>query len=206
MERPLRKPKQGAASKAKPKANIKKENLEELVRRKKECERKAHEIVLKLIESPPVDKDYLLSIPLSISKQHMEDVIEERKLSQLCGWVLCDNKIDLEKVPKQTYSIRGHKVLDITERKSFCSPKCYAKASHFKAQLLTSPLWLRDMEEDVHFEILEDEDTKELHGLAVALTSVKLPDDSSDSEEEADRETANTCEDEKIAGKLEERY
>lgn len=47
----------------------------------------------------------------------MEDAIEERKISKLCGWVLCNNPIDLTVIPKQTYRIRGHKVYDITERK-----------------------------------------------------------------------------------------
>jgi hypothetical protein len=180
MEAPKRKP---VRKPTKPVNTLKKENMAELIRRKKECEKKAHEIVLKLIESP-VEKEYLIDNALNISKHHMEDVIEERKLAQLCGWVLCDNKIDPQSQPKQTYSIRGHKVLDITERKAFCNGKCYAKARHFKAQLLTSPLWLRDMEEDVQCIILEDDETKELHGISVALTSVKLDDDSEPEEGE----------------------
>jgi len=183
MEASKRKP--VSKPKPKPPTNIKKENLEELIRRKKEYEKNAHEIVLRLIESP-VEKDYLMENAINISKQHMEDVIEERKLVKLCGWVLCDNKIDPQSVPKQKYTIKGHKVFDLTERKAFCGGRCYAKASHFKAQLLTSPLWLRDLEEDVHFELLEDSEAKELHGISVALTSIKLSEDSESEEELGD--------------------
>lgn len=63
----------------------------------------------------------------------MEDIIEERKLAHLCGWVLCDNPMDPQKICKQTYSIRGHKVFDITERKVRFkkSLKGYLKLAHF---------------------------------------------------------------------------
>ncbi|ODM95242.1 putative RNA polymerase II subunit B1 CTD phosphatase RPAP2 [Orchesella cincta] len=172
--------------------NIKKENIGLLIKKKKECEKRAHDIVLRLIE-PEVSKEYLLENALKISKQHMEDVVEERKISQICGWVLCDNPIDLRNAPKQTYSIRGRNVYDITERKSFCSGKCYAKSSHFTSQLLTSPLWIRDMEDDVEFEILEDSETKELHGLTVTFSNVNLSDESDEDDEDTKKDSsANT--------------
>ncbi|CAL8118386.1 unnamed protein product [Orchesella dallaii] len=162
--------------------NLKQENIALLIKKKKEYEKTAHEIVLRLIE-PEVSKEYLLENALKISKQHMEDVVEERKISQICGWVLCDKPIDFNKIPKQTYRIRGHSVYDISERKSFCCGQCYAKAMHFMAQLLTSPLWIRDMEDDVEFEVLEDSETKELHGLTVNFSSVNLSDESEDEDD-----------------------
>jgi len=45
----------------------------------------------------------------------MEDIIDERQISGICGWVLCDEKLGA--VPKQQYRIQNNRVLDITERK-----------------------------------------------------------------------------------------
>ncbi len=50
-----------------------------------------------------------------IAPHHMDDVIDERQISGLCGWVLCDEKLGA--IPKQQYKIQNNKVLDITERK-----------------------------------------------------------------------------------------
>lgn len=74
---------------------------------------------------------------------------------------------------------------------AFCDGNCYAKATHFKAQLLTSPLWLRDLEEDVYFEILEDETTT-LHGVTVSFAAVDLSDDSEDENNVDGTEKINT--------------
>lgn len=53
-------------------------------------------------------------------------------------------------MPKQQYkiSVAQNKVYDITERKSYCSSKCYKSSIFLKEQVLTSPLWVRK-EDDV---------------------------------------------------------
>jgi hypothetical protein len=62
---------------------------------------------------------------------------------------------------------------------AFCSSGCFAKSTHFKNQLLVSPLWLRDEEKEtndnINFEILEDD--VQLHGLVVNVTGLKLTDE-----------------------------
>ena len=35
-------------------------------------------------------------------------------------------------------------VYDITERKNFCSDSCFKRSNFLKAQVSTSPLWLRE--------------------------------------------------------------
>lgn len=80
----------------------------------------------------------------------------------LCGYPLCD--ITLADIPKQQYIISKtqNKVFDITERKKFCSNKCYKSSVYLKEQILTTPLWVRK-EDDIlpEFKLLsfDDKDT-----------------------------------------------
>lgn len=88
----------------------------------------------------------------------MEDVIEERAIIKLCGYVLCSNA--LTKIIDQRYHISTtkNKVYDITRRKNFCSSHCYGASNYLLEQMLTSPLWLRDKEEIPEFKILLNKD------------------------------------------------
>ncbi|CAG7819672.1 unnamed protein product [Allacma fusca] len=156
----------------------KKEKIQIMIQKKKASDAKAKTIVYHLIETG-VEKSYLLENARFISLTHWEDIVEERKLSRICGWVLCDNK--LETIPKQQFRIRNNTVLDISERKSFCSSHCYAVADNFKNQLPISPLWMRDEEVIPQFEILEDQ-SKELHGINVALNKLQIDDGDDESE------------------------
>lgn len=69
--------------------------------------------------------------------------------------------ITLADVPKQQYVISRtqNKVYDITERKKFCSNKCYKSSVYLKEQILTTPLWVRK-EDDVipEFKLLSLDD------------------------------------------------
>lgn len=133
--------------------HIMQEQLLLALQKKKECNSRAHANVEKLLK-PKVDKTELLSSLKFLNQSHFEDVIQERAIEKLCGWVLCNNS--LSDAPKQQYKINSStkKVLDITERKSFCSGKCYKSAIYLKEQVLTSPLWLRDEEEIPEFKLL----------------------------------------------------
>lgn len=88
----------------------------------------------------------------------MEDVIEERAIIKLCGYVLCSNA--LTKIIDQRYHISTtkNKVYDITRRKNFCSSHCYGASNYLLEQMPTSPLWLRDKEEIPEFKILLNKD------------------------------------------------
>lgn len=78
-----------------------------------------------------------------INQSHFDDIIEERAIMKLCGYPLCD--MELVDVPNKQYqiSVTLNKVYDITQRKSFCSSKCYKSSEYLKEQLLTTPLWVR---------------------------------------------------------------
>jgi len=89
-----------------------------------------------------------------INKSHMEDVIEERAIVKLCGYILCSNQLTV--IIRQQYHIstRKNKVYDISRRKNFCSSLCYGAANFLLEQMLESPLWLREKEDIPTFQIL----------------------------------------------------
>lgn len=98
----------------------------------------------------------------------MEDVIEERAIIKLCGYVQCDNCLSAT-MPKQRYriSMKSNKVYDISQRKNYCSSECYAASKYLLEQMLTSPLWLRDLEKSPEKFTLapsNDDQVKRLHG------------------------------------------
>jgi len=57
-------------------------------------------------------------------------------------------------IPPQKYKIVNNNVYDITERKRFCSNTCYKSSKYLQCQLLTSPLWLRNLEVVPKFKLL----------------------------------------------------
>lgn len=94
------------------------------------------------------DSDFSVCLVLGlqlkdITQVHYEDVIEERAITRLCGYPLCDKK--LENIPAKQYhiSLTQNKVYDLTERKNFCGGQCFKASNYLKAQLLTTPLWSR---------------------------------------------------------------
>lgn len=91
----------------------------------------------------------------------MEDVIEERSIIKLCGYVLCANALTIVIEQKYHISTRKNKVYDVTRRKNFCSSLCYGACNYLLEQMLTSPLWLRDKEEIPEFKLLPAKDELE---------------------------------------------
>lgn len=129
-----------------------KEKLKAAVEKKKLCNAKAMSIVERLIE-PDVKERWLLESLFHINQSHYQDAIEERAIMKSCGYPLCD--VSLEDVPKKQYHIstKQNKVFDITDRKNYCSNRCYKASVFLKEQLYTSALWLRDCEEAIHYKL-----------------------------------------------------
>ncbi|RMC08492.1 hypothetical protein DUI87_14737 [Hirundo rustica rustica] len=119
--------------------------LEAALRKKIECEKKALSIVEQLLEED-ITEEFLLNCGKCITPSHYKDVVDERSIIKLCGYPLCQNK--LENVPKQKYKIstKTNRVYDITERKCFCSNFCYRASKYFEAQISKSPVWMREEE------------------------------------------------------------
>lgn len=106
----------------------------------------------------------------------MEDVIEERAIIKLCGYVLCNNALTTITDQRYHISTKKNKVYDITRRKNFCSSHCYGASNYLLEQMLTSPLWLRDKEEIPEFQILltKDKFRKNVVGDEIHVKDIKM--------------------------------
>ncbi|KAH8377481.1 hypothetical protein KR093_005683, partial [Drosophila rubida] len=114
---------------------------------------RAHQIVVTLLE-PHIEAEAFIKMLAEIGPQNYADVIDERHINKLCGYPLCS--VPVENVPTKKYQICGikNKVYDLTERKKFCSGECFKASEYIKAQIPTSPLWLRDKEQKPDLKLL----------------------------------------------------
>ncbi|XP_075616028.1 putative RNA polymerase II subunit B1 CTD phosphatase RPAP2 isoform X1 [Balearica regulorum gibbericeps] len=129
--------------------------LEAAMRKKIEFEKKALHIVEQLLEEN-ITEEFFLNSGKFITPSHYKDIVDERSIIKLCGYPLCQNK--LENVPKQKYRIstKTNRVYDITERKCFCSNFCYRASKYFEAQISKSPVWMREEEKPPDIELLKE--------------------------------------------------
>nr|XP_054769790.1 LOW QUALITY PROTEIN: putative RNA polymerase II subunit B1 CTD phosphatase RPAP2 [Lytechinus pictus] len=120
-----------------------KEELLDAARKRVECERRAMKIVERLLETS-ISKSFFEDCGKYITSKQFEDVAVERAIEKLCGYPLCTNK--LANIPKQQYhiSLKSKKVFDITERKNFCSQRCFQAYKYYQAQLNDEPVWSKD--------------------------------------------------------------
>ncbi|KAM4896083.1 putative RNA polymerase II subunit B1 CTD phosphatase RPAP2 [Sylvia borin] len=170
--------------------------LEAALRKKIECEKKALSIVEQLLEED-ITEEFLLSCGKSITPSHYKDIVDERSIIKLCGYPLCQNK--LENVPKQKYRIstKTNRVYDITERKCFCSNFCYRASKYFEAQISKSPVWMREEEKPPDIELLKEgrsgqsgEEVK-LRDEVIKASDIENPRISSDPCESGSHDTAS---------------
>ncbi|XP_010221201.1 PREDICTED: putative RNA polymerase II subunit B1 CTD phosphatase RPAP2 [Tinamus guttatus] len=129
--------------------------LEAAIRKKIEFEKKALYTVEQLLEEN-ITEEFLVNSGKLITPSHYKDIVDERSIIRLCGYPLCQNK--LENVPKQKYRIstKTNRVYDITERKCFCSNFCYRASKYFEAQISKSPVWMREEEKPPDIELLKE--------------------------------------------------
>ncbi|KAM6124316.1 LOW QUALITY PROTEIN: putative RNA polymerase II subunit B1 CTD phosphatase RPAP2 [Pterocles gutturalis] len=129
--------------------------LEAAMRKKIDIEKKALYIVEQLLEEN-ITEEFFLNSGKCITPSHYKDIVDERSIIKLCGYPLCQNK--LENVPKQKYRIstKTNRVYDITERKCFCSNFCYRASKYFEAQISKSPVWMREEEKPPDIELLKE--------------------------------------------------
>nr|XP_033331866.1 putative RNA polymerase II subunit B1 CTD phosphatase RPAP2 isoform X1 [Megalopta genalis] len=148
---------QESSERKKVKKKLSKAQVQLAIIKKKKCDAKALAIVELLLE-PNIDDQWLLQNLRYINKCHMEDVIEERAVIKLCGYVLCSNALVVVINQQYHISTKRNKVYDVTRRKNFCSSRCYGACNYLLEQMLTSPLWLRDKEEIPNFKLLPAKD------------------------------------------------
>ncbi|KFU96429.1 Putative RNA polymerase II subunit B1 CTD phosphatase RPAP2, partial [Chaetura pelagica] len=170
--------------------------LEAAMRKKIEFEKKALHIVEQLLEEN-ITEEFLLNSGKCITPSHYKDIVDERSIIKLCGYPLCQNK--LENVPKQKYRIstKTNRVYDITERKCFCSNFCYKASKYFEAQISRSPVWMREEEKPPDIELLKEgqsgqsgEEVK-LCDEAIKASDIENPSISSNPHESVSHDTAS---------------
>ncbi|XP_066453446.1 putative RNA polymerase II subunit B1 CTD phosphatase RPAP2 [Eleutherodactylus coqui] len=129
--------------------------LENAIRKKIETEKRAHQIVERLLENN-ITEDFLMDCAKFISPSYYKDIVEERSITMICGYPICNNK--LENVPKQKYKIstKTNKVYDITERKCFCSNFCYRASKYYETQIPKTPVWSREEERPPVIKLLKE--------------------------------------------------
>ncbi|MCI4391019.1 hypothetical protein PGIGA_G00129630 [Pangasianodon gigas] len=134
-----------------------KEVLKEALREKLELERRALQVVERLLDDS-VTEDFLTDCARLITPANYRDAVEERSIVRMCGYPVCANK--LANVPTQQYKIstKTNKVYDITERKCFCSNFCYKASKYLEVQISKSPLWLRKEERPPEVKLLKKGD------------------------------------------------
>ncbi|XP_062593080.1 putative RNA polymerase II subunit B1 CTD phosphatase RPAP2 [Saccostrea cucullata] len=150
-----------------------KKSLEAKIRYQVACEEKAHRIVEQLIE-PGISENVLTEAGLYITPDHYQDITEERSISRLCGYPICDNRITKVLSQKYHISTKTNKVYDITDRKNFCSNECYKASVFFQKQIATSPLWSRKEEKPKLIELLPKELNRGSVGKEVINTHTEL--------------------------------
>ncbi|XP_013411525.1 putative RNA polymerase II subunit B1 CTD phosphatase RPAP2 isoform X2 [Lingula anatina] len=166
-------------------ANERREMLLRRLQKQKEAQQKALNILQQTLDGA-VTQDFVFENAHYIDPPVYQDIVEERHLAKLCGYLLCGQ--ELGQIPKQKYHIsaKNNRVYDISERKKFCSNRCYKASSYLQQQLLTSPLYLRDQETPVTIQLLPDNChignaaetiiTKEQSQIALELRNTELED------------------------------
>ena len=124
----------------------KREKIRDALLKKKSYEDKAIKLVEQMIE-PGLSPEWLVDSASFLNKSYYSDGVEERSLTGICGYPLCDKVREVKKKQGQFHiSLKDKKVYDLEERKLFCSNWCFKASNFFREQLETSPLWLREVE------------------------------------------------------------
>jgi hypothetical protein len=73
-----------------------------------------------------------------LTKSEYADVVTERSISKLCGYVLCNNHLSAENTQKGRYriSLSAKKVYDVQESSQFCHVRCLIASKEFASSLV----------------------------------------------------------------------
>ena len=122
----------------------KREKIRDALMKKKSFQENALRLVEQLMK-PNITRDFLLQSTSVLNQGFYQDCVEERSLTGVCGYPICDNvKPSFEKKGKFHISLKDKKVYDLAERKLFCSSQCFKASTFLKEQLETSPLWMQE--------------------------------------------------------------
>ena len=130
---------------------------------------KAVEILLELPSSPSASPARPSSADISLFLNHLtlfqpsdyDELIEERNISNSCGYVLCPrppHKPDHHGAHWRIVPGRGP--VRPKELERWCSPECGARALFLRPQLAEEPVWLRGVDAAVQLQLLDEHDIR----------------------------------------------
>ncbi|KAK4877304.1 hypothetical protein RN001_009810 [Aquatica leii] len=145
------------APQAQPKTNTSKESVLLTLQKKKECEARAMRTVEFLIEGK-IRSEVFFRCLNHLNRAYYSDIVEERSITKLCGYCLCDNNIPTMSKKRFAIDSKNNKVYDVINRKKYCSDYCYKASIHLEQQIDDSPLWLRNPKDFPKYTLLPPTD------------------------------------------------
>ncbi|KAG0090045.1 RNA polymerase II associated protein 2 [Podila epicladia] len=114
-----------------------------------DLKRKYESMVLEWIEilCDPVSEATLGEAANRLKQSHYQEVIEERKIGNLCGYPLC-SRPPRDIKGKFRISLSERKVFDISVLKLYCSSNCLAASRWLEGQLTEEPLYLNNSDSE----------------------------------------------------------
>ena len=115
----------------------------QIIEHRRCCEALAQRVVEEFLEDNVTERD-LIEKSRYIDRLRYADVVEERsEVQRVCGYPLCNGALGPITHQKYHISLADKKVYDITQRKRYCSERCYLASSWYEKELSEAPVWAR---------------------------------------------------------------
>jgi len=119
--------------------------LQKEVQERLKKERETFRRQMGLIE-PRISPEYLIESASFLQPIHYQDIASERSIALLCGYPLCNSKLDKKSVnnlQKYSISLSRKRVYEVSELKCYCSEKCLIASRMYLSQLDETPVYMR---------------------------------------------------------------
>ncbi|KAJ2833921.1 hypothetical protein J3B01_004189 [Coemansia erecta] len=101
----------------------------------------------------PVKENVLEQAARYLTPSEYDDVVEERSLSGLCGYPLCDRPP--QKIEQRYHISRARKkVFDMTELKQYCGGSCMVGSRFYRHQLSEDAIYMRNRSNELRVDVL----------------------------------------------------
>ena len=115
----------------------------QLIRDKVGCEKAVYDMQMLLLEGA-ISADVRAEAAELLQPQHYDDVVAERCIDGLCGYVGCANPVKKPAAgPRYHVSLSEHKVYDKAAMREFCSRECTRRSHDYAQGLSATSLFLR---------------------------------------------------------------
>lgn len=128
-----------------------------------------------------------------LCKNDYDDLVVERSIILICGYVGCNNKLNPEQYKsKQNYHISSSRALyDISKRRMFCSNKCYKGSVFLREQIYDEAIWLRpEIDHKKRFCLYQDDEG--LCGDVIRLKRDVIKDEQDEKENDQEKKHSKT--------------